>query len=310
MQARMRVLVTGATDGLGEQVAVQLAAAGHAVVVHGRDPAKVDAVVSRIASTASQPAAVEGIVADFSDLKQVRRMAVEVAERFPDLNALINNAATWSRDKRVAPNGRLELCWTVNHLAPLSLTEALLPLLQANGQRSEETPSRVVFVSSNAHLSYPNEDWHDKVSGRDSSSLDLEWDNLQGEKSYDPYRAYALNKLCNVMTANWFAQHYPVATCGVVFNSLSPGMVNTSLLATCLPDSVSQSQTREAGARHVTVMLDDQVTDGRTSGQYFSHSKTAQCSPLAGDEVKRERLITLSRQQVRQACGIEDVPSQ
>src|SRR5438132_1445459 len=85
------VLVTGATDGLGKQVAQLLAKDGARVLLHGRDRAKGEAALRDI-HAASGNGRLELYLADFDDLRQVREMAKAIGSRHQRLDVLVNNA--------------------------------------------------------------------------------------------------------------------------------------------------------------------------------------------------------------------------
>src|SRR5262245_29979166 len=85
----LTVLVTGATDGIGSHTAQMLARAGAAVVVHGRDPAKVTRAVAGLRDAGGRA---EGLVADLASLGETARLARDVAHRFPALDVVVNNA--------------------------------------------------------------------------------------------------------------------------------------------------------------------------------------------------------------------------
>jgi NAD(P)-dependent dehydrogenase (short-subunit alcohol dehydrogenase family) len=110
-----RILITGATDGLGRAVAAELAGRGAGVVVHGRDRAKVEAVAGEIGA--------DGVlIADFASLADVQRMACEA----PQVDVLVNNAGLIVPERRLTEDGN-ELTFQVNHLAHFLLTLHLLP---------------------------------------------------------------------------------------------------------------------------------------------------------------------------------------
>jgi NAD(P)-dependent dehydrogenase (short-subunit alcohol dehydrogenase family) len=155
-----RILVTGSTDGLGRRVAAELAARGASVLVHGRDPDKVDDAAREVGAEA-------GLVADLADLDQVRRLADEAGE----LDTLVNNAGLIEPERRESADG-LELAFAVNYLSHFLLTELLLPRLRE--------PARIVNVSS-------------------LGQIPLDFDDLMLERGYDGYTAYAKSKLAQVM---------------------------------------------------------------------------------------------------------------
>jgi NAD(P)-dependent dehydrogenase (short-subunit alcohol dehydrogenase family) len=157
---QQRILVTGSTDGLGRRVAAELARRGAHVIVHGRDPAKVDEAVG-------ETGAAEGLVADLADLAQVRRLADEAGE----LDTLVNNAGVIEPERRESADG-YELTLAVNHLSHFLLTELVLPRVRE--------PARIVNVSS-------------------IGQAPLDWDDLMFVRGYEGYTAYAKSKLAQVL---------------------------------------------------------------------------------------------------------------
>jgi NAD(P)-dependent dehydrogenase (short-subunit alcohol dehydrogenase family) len=155
-----RVLVTGSTDGLGRRVAAELAALGARVLVHGRDPGKVE-------QAAGEAGAEAGLVADLASLDEVRRLAEEAGE----LDTLVNNAGVMEPRRRESADG-FELTFAVNYLSHFLLTELLLPRMRE--------PARVVNVSS-------------------IGQAPLDFGDLMLERGYDGYTAYAKSKLAQLL---------------------------------------------------------------------------------------------------------------
>jgi NAD(P)-dependent dehydrogenase (short-subunit alcohol dehydrogenase family) len=155
-----RILITGSTDGLGRRLAAELAARGARVLVHGRDPGKVEA-------PAREAGAEAGLVADLAELAQVRRLAEEAGE----LDTLVNNAGVIEPQRRESADG-YELAFAVNHLSHFLLTELLLPRLRE--------PARIVNVSS-------------------IGQAPIDFDDLMLERGYDGYTAYCKSKLAQIM---------------------------------------------------------------------------------------------------------------
>jgi NAD(P)-dependent dehydrogenase (short-subunit alcohol dehydrogenase family) len=155
-----RILVTGSTDGLGRGVAAELAARGAHVIVHGRDPGRVDEAVR-------ETGAAEGLVADLADLAQVRGLADEAGE----LDTLVNNAGVIESERRESADG-YELTLAVNHLSHFLLTELVLLRMRE--------PGRIVNVSS-------------------VGQAPLDWDDLMFQRGYDGYTAYARSKLAQML---------------------------------------------------------------------------------------------------------------
>jgi NAD(P)-dependent dehydrogenase (short-subunit alcohol dehydrogenase family) len=110
-----RILITGATDGLGRALAAELAGRGAGIVVHGRNRERAEAVADEIGA--------DGVlVADFASLGQVRLMAGEA----PQVDVLVNNAGVAVPERRLTEDGN-ELTFQVNHLAHFLLALHLLP---------------------------------------------------------------------------------------------------------------------------------------------------------------------------------------
>jgi NAD(P)-dependent dehydrogenase (short-subunit alcohol dehydrogenase family) len=155
-----RILVTGSTDGLGRGVAAELAARGAHVIVHGRDPGRVDEAVR-------ETGAADGLVADLADLAQVRGLAGEAGE----LDTLVNNAGVIESERRESADG-YELTLAVNYLSHFLLTELVLLRMRE--------PGRIVNVSS-------------------VGQAPLDWDDLMFQRGYDGYTAYARSKLAQML---------------------------------------------------------------------------------------------------------------
>ena len=134
------ILITGSTDGIGLATARILVSQGHHVLLHGRNPAKVEDV-KRELSGLSTEGSVESYVADLSRLSNVETLAKAVAEKHIRLDVLINNAGVLKSPDPITPEG-LDVRFAVNTIAPYLLTKRLLPLMDASG--------RVINLSSAA----------------------------------------------------------------------------------------------------------------------------------------------------------------
>jgi len=134
------ILITGSTDGIGLETARTLASQGHHVLLHGRNPKKLEEVKKELAGSTNGRDS-EGYVADLSRLDEVERLATAVADRHPKLDVLINNAGVFKVSDPITEDG-LDVRFVVNTIAPYLLTKRLLPLLGASG--------RVINLSSAA----------------------------------------------------------------------------------------------------------------------------------------------------------------
>ena len=253
----LTICITGSTDGIGLATAKRFAAAGHGVIVHGRDAARISAA-SEVIVRATGVEPLGAVEADFTDLDAVCSMGRELAGRFRDLDLLVNNAAVYLPTRTLVPEG-YETTFCVNYLAPVLLTSVVKPLLIANS-------GSVLNVSSMDH--------HSAV---------FDPGNMQGERGYSGYDAYARSKLFNIMFTIDSASD-------VRSNSLDPGVIATKLLHAgwaLAGDDVS------VGGDDVfeTVM---EIARNDYNGEYFENARPARCSSVADDPVARRELAALT----------------
>lgn len=195
------VLITGGTSGIGTAAATALAAMGAEVVVSGRSSERGEAAVREIRG-ASGNERVSLILADLAVQAEVRRLAEEFRQRYDRLDVLVNNAGVIQSRRTETPDG-IELTLAVNHLAPFLLTNLMLDLLK------ESAPSRIITVSSEARR-----------------GAEIDFDDLQSERSYRGFPVYGMTKKANILFTYELAKR--LEGTGVVANCLHPGAVNTS----------------------------------------------------------------------------------
>lgn len=195
-------LVTGASSGIGLHIAIGLARAGMGVVITGRDRARTEAA-RRFIIERSRSNRVEIVLADFSRLAEVRRLAEEFLSSHDRLDVLVNNAGLFSPKYRISADG-FELTFAVNHLAPFLLTNLLFERLKTSA------PARIINVASEAHR-------HNRI----------DIGNLARPQDWTMAKAYGRSKLCNILFTKELASRVDaneiVATC------LHPGMVATAI---------------------------------------------------------------------------------
>ncbi|MDM7935116.1 MAG: SDR family oxidoreductase [Methanothrix sp.] len=267
LESRMKgrtVLVTGSTDGIGRQTALQLAKRGAFVLVHGRSPERGRRALEEIRRMSGSDR-LELFVSDLSSMAQVRRLAADVAERHDQLHVLINNAGTFQRERTLTEDG-LETTFAVNYMAPFLLTHGLLDLLRRNA------PARVINVASAAH-------WN----------AHLDWRNLQGERDYDGFSAYASSKLALILFTYALARR--LQGTGVTANCLHPGVIRTKLLSAGFGDH--PGGTPERGAR-TSVYLACSPEVEQMSGRYFERCTPISSSPSSYSQDLQERLWRVS----------------
>lgn len=134
------ILITGATDGIGLETAKMIAPEGHTLLLHGRNPKKLEAAIDTVSKIAGA-GTIKSYRADLSVLKEVEDLAAKVSADYPQLDVLINNAGVFKMSNPLTHDG-YDARFIVNVVAPYMLTKALLPALGSNG--------RVVNLSSAA----------------------------------------------------------------------------------------------------------------------------------------------------------------
>ncbi len=258
------ILITGATDGLGKEVATLAARQGATVLLHGRDRTKGQTVLDEIIA-ASGNDRLELFLADLESLAEVRRLAAEVTARHRRLDVLINNAgiAGFNGDREANAAG-VELHFQVNYLAPFLLTHLLLPTLKASA------PARIVNVSSIGQ-----------------GPIDL--DDVQLERTYSGMQAYRQSKLAQIMFTIDLAGQLEGS--GVTVTALHPGtFMNTNMVR----KSGLPPQSRvEDGAEATFRLAVSPDVEGQT-GVYFNQQALAEANPQAYDTSARRRLWDLS----------------
>jgi len=197
-------VITGASSGLGLEVAKVLAAHGANVVLAGRDQGRTAAAAEQ-AQAAAKGGRVDTAELDLASLESVRKAAVDVAGRFPRLDLLINNAGVMATPYGLTKDG-FELQFGTNHLGHFALTGLLLPnLLAVPG-------SRVVTVSSNGHR-----------AGR------IDFDDLMSTRHYWKWAAYGRSKLANLMFTYELQRRLSAVEAPTIAVAAHPGTARTEL---------------------------------------------------------------------------------
>jgi len=198
------VVVTGGSDGVGKAAVEAFVIAGASVVMIGRNEAKTAAAAHSIMSRTGRRA-VTWEIADLSRHDAVTEVAARLRARLSRIDVLVNNAGAMFLDRQVTADG-LEQTFALNHLHYFSLTLLLLDRLAAAA--TVDAPARVICVSSRAHM---------------NARLNL--DDLQLERGYGGWRAYANSKLCNILFTQALARRLDPTRC--VVHAMHPGVVST-----------------------------------------------------------------------------------
>lgn len=199
-----KIIITGANSGIGKAAAIQLAGMGATVIMACRSLERSSNALDEVRQKA-QSQDVELMIVDMTSLESIRNFVEEYKKRFDRLDVLIHNAANFDLTLKkpvLTPDG-IETIFATNHVGVFYLTHLLLDMLKASA------PSRIITVASKGLLVYPN--------------LDIEFDNLNGERNFNAQHSYYHSKLAQVMFTYDLAQRL-VGT-GVTVNCVRVGMV-------------------------------------------------------------------------------------
>lgn len=264
-----RCLITGATAGIGEVAAIDLAKRNYDVVIVGRNEARCQATLARMKETGGT-GDLSYLVADLSSRKAVLDLAAQYRAKYDRLDVLINNAgAVFFKDQRSADD--IEMTWALNHFGYFWLTEELLDLIK-------KTPaSRIINVSSDAH-----------------KRARLNRENCIDKVNKVPYFTYGNSKLANLLFT--FELSRRLEGTGVTANALHPGVVATNFGANNgIPGRIFNllttfiAITSEAGARTIIYLATSPDVDGVT-GNYFVKEKVVRSSQESQDRQLAQKL--------------------
>jgi len=267
------ILVTGSTDGVGRHVALELAAGGARVLVHGRSRERGESLLAEIRKRGGDAIFYP---ADLASLAEVRALAAAVRRDHPRLDVLVNNAGIGTRSggaqRRTSAEG-YELRFAVNYLAGFLLTHLLLTLIVASA------PARIVNVAS-------------------AGQSPIDFDDVMLTRGYDGARAYTQSKLAQVMFTFDLARELDGK--GVTVNCLHPATyMNTTMVR---ESGVSPISTVEEGGAAILNLILSPELEGR-SGLYFTRQQEARANPQAYDAAARRRLRQLSLELTGPAAG-------
>jgi NAD(P)-dependent dehydrogenase (short-subunit alcohol dehydrogenase family) len=174
------VIITGANSGIGKAAAIQLAKFGATVIMACRSIERSSKALADVRNEA-QSQNVELLLVDMSSRASIIGFAEEYQKRFGKLDVLIHNAANFDHSLKqpLVNSDGVETIFATNHIGPFLLTHKLLDTLKANA------PSRIITVASKGLMVYP--------------FLDIEFDNLNGERKFNTQHAYYHSKLAQVM---------------------------------------------------------------------------------------------------------------
>lgn len=273
-----RVVLTGASRGIGRETALALGKMGADLSLIVRDADRGKAVAEEVRALGGG-GEVEVFVADVSSMADVRRAAAEVRAKHDRIDVLVNNAGALLMDRQVTKDGH-EATFATNHLGYFLLTKELLDAVK------NAPAGRIVNVASEAHH-------------RGS----IKFDDLMGEKKYAGWSAYSASKLANILFTAELARRLEGST--VTTNSLHPGVIasgfarnNDGLMGFLAKLASPFLMSSEDGAK-TTLFLATDPTVADKRGLYFAKSKPKTPSREARDASIAKRLWDVSEELVR-----------
>jgi NAD(P)-dependent dehydrogenase (short-subunit alcohol dehydrogenase family) len=201
------VLITGGTSGMGYEDALALARAGADVIIAARNPERGAEAIARIRESVPD-AKVQFEAVDLANLSSVSALAQRLQSKLPRLDVLINNSAIMAPPERGTSADGFELQLATNYLGHFALTGLLVPLLR------QSQDARVVSLSSIA-----------------ATRGAMNFDDLQFERKYDPYAAYAQSKLAVLHWAFALQRRSDAENWGIRSMAAHPGVAVTELVA-------------------------------------------------------------------------------
>ena len=238
------ILITGSTDGIGKHLAKKLASEGHHVILHGRNPQKLELATQEVRAV-SLRGRVSSYLADFSNLEDIYRFVGEIKRDFQSIDVLFNNAGIYGGKGRKASTENVELTFMLSVLVPYILTTELSPLL-------EKAPNgRVINTSSYMHH-------FAKVK-----VLDFGFEN-----NYNPGLAYNNSKLYTIWMTRYLARDFFLKGSNITVNSYHPGLISTNL-----GNNSSDEKTKKSLFGRLMKSFSKDLDQGIKTGYYLSLSE-------------------------------------
>lgn len=288
-------MITGGNSGIGFATVNKLAAQGFHVILASRNQQASAQAITQIHDL-NPNAIVESIPLDLASFASVRQCAAAFQAKGYPLHILINNAggSVYGKQASFTADG-FELTFGTNHLGHFLLTNLLLEDLKRSA------PARVITVSSELH----NPDY------ARGPAPDFDYDNLKGEKYYDPQVFYRTSKLANM----WFAYELQrrLAGTGVTSNAVCPGFVPAAIAArrksaidrffyAQILARMPFARSLEQASDSYMIAATDPGLEG-VGGKFIVDGKEKRSSVDSYDEQKARRLWELSWEW----CGLDEV---
>jgi NAD(P)-dependent dehydrogenase (short-subunit alcohol dehydrogenase family) len=271
-------IVTGATAGIGFYTAMEIARMGGSVILIGRDQSKCMSSAKKIQESTGNPS-IEYLLADLSSQSQIRSVVRSFYQKYDHLDVLVNNAGGFFLRRSSSVDG-IEMTFALNHLAYFLLTNLLINALNASSS------ARVINVSSSTHR-----------------NNNLDFNNLQSLKFYNPIQAYGRSKLCNLLFSYELSRR--LSGTHITSNALNPGWVATDIYKKVNPwltpiiNPVIRwiGRSPSVGAQTSIYLATSLEVEGIT-GKYYESLRAIQSSDASYDLGSAQRLWKISSELV------------
>lgn len=264
------IFISGSTDGIGKQAALELAKQGAHVIIHGRNEDKIKKTLDFIRSQ-TENENIDSILADMSSFKQIKAMSEELHKRYKKIDALVNNAGVQVHGLQYSEDG-YELTFAVNHLAFFYTTSLLLDLIAKSDYK------RIVIVSSSMHFRMEK----------------FDFDYLKAKPEYSLYTYYAQSKLANILFGYKLSR--VLKDTGITVNTLCPGLIDTNLNPQRPQYIVDRALPVEQGTISTMRLITDPELNGVTGKFFTSDGTESESSPASYNLDDQEKLWTLSEE--------------
>ena len=194
------IIITGATDGIGLAAAKSIASKGYHIGLVGRNPDKGKKAIEEIIAHSGNEN-LNFFECDLSLVANVKDLADRIKQKHSKIDVLLNNAGGANKTKQITSEG-LEKTFATNQMNYFALSTELLNIL------SESNDGRIVNVASNAHI-----------------GAEVDYENVNSEKSFSAWTSYCVSKLMNIMSTYQLASMQDK----VSVNVLHPGFVDTNI---------------------------------------------------------------------------------
>lgn len=281
------IIITGANSGIGKAAAIQLAKLGATIVMACRSAERGAQALANVRQAANSER-VELLRVDMASQASVRRFVEEFSSLHARLDVLIHNAANFdhTQTEPVITDDGVETVFATNHVNIFLMTQLLLDTLKTSA------PSRIITVASQGLVTYP--------------FLDIEFDNLHGEKKFSMQHAYYHAKQAQVMYTFDLAER--LKGTGVTVNCVRVGNVAIpDERLTHLPKFLLKlyemkrkfALTPEKMAETYTWLAADPALETVTGGYWDAPDKPAKANKNAYNSETQQRLWQVTEELIR-----------